>query len=84
MEAQDISGIKIANLEDIKNASKILSQNFPTSIITIGDEGVVLCEKEKDPYHFQGININVKSKNGAGDTFAVTFCEVIVLYLIHI
>ena len=55
-----------------------MSKNFPTSIVTIGAEGVVLCEKGKDPYHFKGINVNVKNTHGAGDTFAGTFCAALI------
>ena len=78
IEAQDISGIKIDNLEDIKNVSKELSKRFPICIITTGAEGIVLCEKGKDPHHFKGIQVKVKSTHGAGDTFAGTFCAALV------
>ena len=37
-----------------------------------------MCEKDKKPLHFEGINVNVKSSHGAGDTFAGTFCAALI------
>jgi len=78
IEAQDLTKVEIKNLQDIKIASKILTKNIPTSIISVGGEGVVFCEIDNEPIHFKGINVNVKSTHGAGDTFAGTFCSALV------
>jgi ribokinase len=79
VEAEDITKQKILDLEGVKNSSKILSKMIPVVIISAGKKGVVLCEKNKEPIHFQGLKVNVKSTHGAGDTFAGTFCASLVL-----
>ena len=78
IEAQDITNIEINSLNDSREASKQLSEKFPIAILSAGDEGVILCEKQKDPIHFKGIKVKVKSTHGAGDTFAGTFCGALV------
>ena len=35
--------------------------------------------KDKNPIHFEGLKVLVKSTHGAGDTFAGTFCANLVL-----
>ena len=79
IEAQDIIQQKIIDLKDIKIASKILSQKVPLVIVSAGENGVVFCEENKEPIHFEGLNVKVKSTHGAGDTFAGTFCASLVL-----
>ena len=79
IEAKDLVNKEIVNLEDVKTASKILSNNIPIAIISAGEKGVVLCEKNKNPVHFEGLKVLVKSTHGAGDTFAGTFCANLVL-----
>ena len=79
VEAQDLSEKEILNIEDVKTASKILSNKIPITIVSAGEKGVVLCEKDKKPVHFEGVKVMVKSTHGAGDTFAGTFCAALVL-----
>ena len=79
IEAQDIIQQKIDDLRDIKIASKILSQKTPLVIVSAGENGVIFCEKNKEPIHFQGFKVKVKSTHGAGDNFAGTFCASLVL-----
>ena len=79
IEAKYIANMEILNLEDLKTASKILSNNIPIVIISAGEKGVMLCEKDKNPIHFEGLKVLVKSTHGAGDTFAGTFCANLVL-----
>ena len=74
IEAEDITGMKITKLEEILKSSQSLSNSFSNVIISAGEQGVVLCEKDKQPVHFKGIKVKVKSTHGAGDTFAGTFC----------
>ena len=74
IEAEDITGMKITKLEEILKSSQSLSNSFSNVIISAGEQGVVLCEKDKQPIHFEGIKVKVKSTHGAGDTFAGTFC----------
>ena len=79
VEAEDIAEKKILDLEDIKTASKILSNKIPIAIVSAGKEGVVFCEKDKNPIHIKGLKVTVKSSHGAGDTFAGTFCASLIL-----
>ena len=79
IEAQDILQQKIKDLKDIIKASKILSQKVPIAIVSAGENGVIFCEKNGEPIHFEGFNVKVKSTHGAGDTFAGTFCASLVL-----
>lgn len=79
IEAKDITNKEILNLEDVKTASKILSNNIPIAIVSAGEKGVVFCEKDKNPVHFEGLKVLVKSTHGAGDTFAGVFCANLVL-----
>jgi len=78
IEAEDITQKKITNLSDIFEASKLLANNFPIVIISSGELGVVMCEKQKDPLHFKGNNVQVKSTHGAGDMFAGTLCACLI------
>ena len=79
VEAQDIAEKKILDLEDIKVASIILSKKIPIIIISAGEKGVVLCERDKKPIHFKGLKVRVKSTHGAGDKFAGVFCANLIL-----
>ena len=79
IEAQDITGSKIQNLEDIKKVSKILSRKIPIAIVSAGEDGVVICKTNNEPIHFKGLKVQVKSTHGAGDTFAGFFCSSLVL-----
>ena len=79
IEAQDITQRSILDLDDLKIVSKILSNKIPIAIVTAGEKGVVFCEKNKEPVHFEGLKVNVKSTHGAGDTFAGTLCSSLVL-----
>ena len=62
VEAEDITGIKITRIEEILKSAQQLTNSFPVDIISAAEQGVVMCEKDKKPLHFEGINVNVKSK----------------------
>jgi len=79
VEAEDISDQKIETLEDIKKASKILSTNIPTVIVSAGEYGAVLCANNNEPIHFKSLKVKVNSTHGAGDTFAGTLCASLIL-----
>ena len=79
VEAEDISDQKIETLEDIKKASKILSTNIPTVIVSAGEYGAVLCANNNEPIHFKNLKVKVNSTHGAGDIFAGTLCASLIL-----
>ncbi len=70
IEARQLSEDYISNFETIvKKLSNIVSK----VIITLGPNGVILCEKDNTPIHIKGYLVNVKSAHGAGDYFAGKF-----------
>ena len=70
IEAQQLSEDYSCNFDTI--AAK-LSNLVSKVIITLGSDGVVLCEKDNTPIHIKGFPVNVKSAHGAGDYFAGKF-----------
>ena len=70
IEAQQLSEDYSCNFDTIATKlSKIVSK----VIITLGSDGVILCEKDNKPIHIKGYSVNVKSAHGAGDYFAGKF-----------
>ena len=70
IEAQQLSEDNSGNFVTI--ATK-LSNIVSKVIITLGSDGVILCEKDNKPIHIKGFPVNVKSAHGAGDYFAGKF-----------
>ena len=70
IEAQQLSEDNSSNFDTI--ATK-LSNIVSKVIITLGSDGVILCEKDNKPIHIKGFPVNVKSAHGAGDYFAGKF-----------
>jgi len=70
IEAQQLSEDYSSNFYTI--ATK-LSNIVSKVIITLGSDGVILCEKYNKPIHIKGFPVNVKSAHGAGDYFAGKF-----------
>ena len=70
IEAQQLSEDNSGNFVTI--ATK-LSNIVSKVIITLGSDGVILCEKYNKPIHIKGFPVNVKSAHGAGDYFAGNF-----------
>ena len=70
IEAQQLSEDNSSNFDTI--ATK-LSNIVSKVIITLGSDGVILCEKDNKPIHIKGYSVNVKSAHGAGDYFAGKF-----------
>tara|TARA_B100000029_G_C17586512_1_gene961284 strand:- start:653 stop:1516 length:864 start_codon:yes stop_codon:yes gene_type:complete len=74
LEAEYISKVRISNIDEAKDVSKKLTEQFKIVVITAGEKGVVCCEKNDNPFSFSAKNIKVKSTHGAGDMFAGTLC----------
>ncbi len=58
---------------DFKSHAEQLSNYISKIIITLGDNGVVYTEKNKQPNHIKAHSVNVKSAHGAGDYFSGKF-----------
>jgi len=70
IEAQQLSEDYSSNFDAI---AKKLSNIVSKVIITLGPNGVILCEKNNASIHIKGYSVNVKSAHGAGDYFAGKF-----------
>ncbi len=58
---------------DFKKQAEKLSNFVAKIIITLGDKGVIYCEKNKKAKHINAHSVDVKSAHGAGDFFAGKF-----------
>tara|TARA_Y100000590_G_scaffold203084_1_gene230442 strand:+ start:10466 stop:11329 length:864 start_codon:yes stop_codon:yes gene_type:complete len=74
IEAEVISQEKISSIKEAQNISKKLTNQFSIIIITLGEEGVIVCEENNEPIHLPAKKIDVESTHGAGDVFAGIFC----------
>ena len=70
IESQQL--LEISN-DNFKEQAKKLSKLVSKTIITLGDKGIVFCEKNKKPNYLQAYSVKVKSAHGAGDHFAGKF-----------
>ena len=70
IEAQQLSGDYSSNFHSI---IKKLSKKVSKVIITLGANGVMLCENNNTPIHVNGHPVKVISAHGAGDYFAGKF-----------
>ena len=70
IESQQLLGISKNNF---KEQAKKLSTLVSKTIITLGDKGIVFCEKNKKPDFLAAHSVKVKSAHGAGDYFAGKF-----------
>ena len=59
--------------DNFKEQAKKLSTLVSKTIITLGDKGIVFCEKNKKPNYLRAHSVKVKSAHGAGDHFAGKF-----------
>ncbi len=74
-EAQFGLGMKIKNKGDLDKVGKILSDEFniKSVLITLGEEGMALYEKEKPPVYIPTKALEVFDVTGAGDTVIALF-----------
>ena len=60
-------------------AQKLLDDLQPALLlITLGDQGMLLCEKNKRPFHIETVAQEVFDVSGAGDTVIATFTAAVV------
>lgn len=74
-EAADVSNIKIRNPQDaILAASSIRdAHDFECVMVTLGEMGLVVVEKDKEPFQLDTIAQEVFDVSGAGDTVSAVF-----------
>jgi len=62
-------GLKVETVEDAKNAAKILlEKGVKNVIITLGEKGAVLMNKEME-HHIESLKVDVIDTTGAGDAY---------------
>lgn len=71
-ETEKITGLKITNIEDAKNAALLIhKKGVKNVIVKLGEDGSVLYEEEKQKFSIiSPIKVNAVDTVGAGDTFA--------------
>jgi rfaE bifunctional protein kinase chain/domain len=72
-EAEEMTGINLKTEEDIENAGKKLVEEMKCNVlITTGENGMSLFEKNKKPVHLPTVAQEVYDVSGAGDTVTAT------------
>jgi len=68
-EAEAMAGFRLNSTEEINRAGKILQDEYHCHVlITLGEKGMSLFEKGKDPLHIPTVASEVYDVSGAGDT----------------
>ena len=68
----------VDSMQEIRAAAAKLALRVPVIVVTLGERGVVLQVRGKDPQHIDALKINVKSTHGAGDVFIGHFCAELI------
>lgn len=69
IEAEMLSGQPVATLEHARSAAQQLGKLVPTVLITLGGNGVYLCDQTTGLQHVPGHAVKVVDMHGAGDAF---------------
>lgn len=70
-EAEILTGVEVANVEDAKKAgSRLLEKGCTSVIVTLGAEGTLLMTQgQRAPLHIPTKNVKAVDTTGAGDSF---------------
>jgi D-glycero-beta-D-manno-heptose-7-phosphate kinase len=72
-EAEEMSNIQIVTKEDVEKAGKKIMEELNCNVlITLGEKGMSLFEKNKEPFHIPTVAQEVYDVSGAGDTVIAT------------
>ncbi|PWC19306.1 ribokinase [Brenneria roseae subsp. roseae] len=74
IEARDLSGVAVLNLQDACSAAEILSRTYPAVVVTAGEHGVAFCETGQSSQSLPAKKIELVSTHGAGDCFMGMLC----------
>ncbi|VDL76941.1 unnamed protein product [Nippostrongylus brasiliensis] len=70
MEAQNISGVNVKDIEEAKEAVKIIQAMGPQRVVvTMGADGCVYSNGNEEPCHVAIPHVEVVDTTGAGDCF---------------
>lgn len=74
VEARDMSGISVYNLDTAAKAAKKLSKQYSKVVVTAGGDGVAFIEKNKSCIKLPAQPVKLISTHGAGDCFMGILC----------
>ncbi|WED25785.1 ribokinase [Vibrio sp. DW001] len=74
VEARDICGISVNDLDSAKEAAIALTKRFSEVVVTAGGDGVAYANVKGTNGCIQGKRINLVSTHGAGDCFMGALC----------
>lgn len=69
VEAEDISGLQVADAASAMAALTALSGNIRSVVVTLGGGGLVVGQPEAQPVFIAALPVKVTSTHGAGDCF---------------
>jgi ribokinase len=69
VEAGMLSGVRVGDAGSAMLAAETLAFSIPVVLVTLGDRGVVLKEKDKPAVHVPAYDVSVRDALGAGDAF---------------
>jgi ribokinase len=77
IEASYLSNLEVKNIEDSKKAGRILLNQVANIIITLGEKGVVIVNKDFET-HIAAEKIEAVDSTAAGDTFIGVFASQLI------
>jgi ribokinase len=75
VEARDLSGIEVTDLDSARAATDKLSERFPAVVVTAGEHGVAFGMKGETARSLPAIPVMLVSTHGAGDCFVGVLCN---------
>lgn len=74
VEARDLSGITVNDLQQACMAAEALSASFKAVVVTAGEHGVAFCEAGSSSQSLPALKVELVSTHGAGDCFMGMLC----------
>ncbi len=74
VEARDLSGITVNDLQQACTAAEALSGRFKAVVVTAGEHGVAFCEAGNGSQSLPAQKVELISTHGAGDCFMGMLC----------
>ena len=71
-EASRMSGVRVRSDDDVRKAGRVILEELACEavLMTLGEKGMLLLEREKDPHAIEATSREVFDVTGAGDTVA--------------
>lgn len=74
VEARDMCGIVVNDLQSATQAASVLAKRFPQVVVTACEHGVAWCETRSEAHCLVAQKIKLISTHGAGDCFTGVLC----------